>query len=633
MALFEVPGWSMPSPPVSAKKRKRGHSLQNSDQLRAAEANVEKLIHSLDAGKNTPDAPNQKKKRKHDRGHSQLDKDLATSSAPLVTFPSVKLCRTENGGGASVNKKKRKGKPNSTVEEDRTGPSLPRSKASTSTQNDNDSGLTSLQKGMRVSLNGARFRWINELLYKSESSKAAKMMKDDSNVFKDYHVGFRYQVQSWPRNPVSHYVSELSSYPPKTVIADLGCGDADLAKALHSKGFNVLSFDLVSDDTFVVEADICSHLPLPGSEPLSTKLSEGEAQIVDVAVCALSLMSTNWPKCISEAWRILHPGGELKIAEVASRFTDVDDFIALIASLGFKLKKKVDLRRWFARSRLTSAFQDDENSHFTLFSFKKVARAALSEKEWAAVMSRGRVLQPCEYKRRDIPNLGEYLWRSRRTLRANIMPGKRNVLSHPLVNARLSQLRLATTSPKDFREGVRDISLVLGIEASRELEEDIFQGQTPVGPFTGSVIRPRIGLTPILRAGLGMADALLTLFPTASVYHLGLFREKVSLQPVEYYSKLPSVPTVDVCFLLDPLVATGGTACAALTMLLDWGIPLSKIKLLVVLGSEEGLRHIEMDYPDLEEILIWVAAVDPKLTCDGLVSPGLGDTGDRLFNT
>jgi len=211
-----------------------------------------------------------------------------------------------------------------------------------------------------------------------------------------------------------------------------------------------------------------------------------------------------------------------------------------------------------------------------------------------------------------------------------VMPGKRHVLSHPVVNARLSQLRLATTNPKDFREGIHDISFVLGVEASRDLEQESFDGQTPIAPFRGTTIKPRIGLTPILRAGLGMADALLKLFPAAPVYHLGLFREKVSLQPVEYYSKLPPVPPVDTVFLLDPLVATGGTACAALTMLVDWGIPASKIKLLVVLGSEPGLAHIEESYPDLE---IWVAAVDTDLTSDGLIYPGLGDTGDRMFNT
>ncbi|KAI0796531.1 uracil phosphoribosyltransferase-domain-containing protein [Abortiporus biennis] len=204
------------------------------------------------------------------------------------------------------------------------------------------------------------------------------------------------------------------------------------------------------------------------------------------------------------------------------------------------------------------------------------------------------------------------------------------VLSHPIVNSRLSKLREASTTPKEFREGIYDISLVLGLESSRQLEQETYAGQTPIGPFTGSSIKPRIGITPILRAGLGMTDAILNLFPSAPVYHLGIFREKTTLQPVEYYSKLPSVPPVDLVYLLDPLIATGGTACAALNMILDWGIPLDKIKLLCVLASEDGLQRVKNEYPGLE---IWVAAVDPQLTKDGLISPGLGDTGDRLFNT
>ncbi|PIL36912.1 hypothetical protein GSI_00602 [Ganoderma sinense ZZ0214-1] len=205
-----------------------------------------------------------------------------------------------------------------------------------------------------------------------------------------------------------------------------------------------------------------------------------------------------------------------------------------------------------------------------------------------------------------------------------------HVLQHPVVNARLSKLRQTTTTGKEFREGIRDISLILGIEASRDLEEETFNGQTPIGPFTGSVIKPKIGLTPVLRAGLGMTDALLNLFPEARVYHLGIFREKVSLHPVEYYSKLPKDPNVDQVFLLDPLIATGGTACAALAMLVDWGIPENKIKLLCVLASEVGLGHVQAQHPGVD---VWVATVDPSLTPDGLISPGLGDTGDRLYNT
>ncbi|OAX42920.1 hypothetical protein K503DRAFT_682308 [Rhizopogon vinicolor AM-OR11-026] len=248
---------------------------------------------------------------------------------------------------------------------------------------DGVSGLTSLQKGMKESLDGARFRWINELLYKSDSSEAVRMMKEDPAVFNDYHSGFRHQVQSWPSNPVSHYISQLSSYPQNTVIADLGCGDAALARGLSSKKLKVLSFDLVSDGAYIVAADICSSVPLPGSEPSSSQKSEGEAQVVDVVVCALSLMGTNWPQCIREAWRILKPGGELKIAEVASRFSDVDEFVSLISSTGFKMKTK-----------------DDHNSHFTLFEFKKVPRTTKTNKEWSEVMSKGDILKPCEYKRR-----------------------------------------------------------------------------------------------------------------------------------------------------------------------------------------------------------------------------------------
>ncbi|KAI5124857.1 hypothetical protein M0805_007290 [Coniferiporia weirii] len=203
------------------------------------------------------------------------------------------------------------------------------------------------------------------------------------------------------------------------------------------------------------------------------------------------------------------------------------------------------------------------------------------------------------------------------------MPGKTNILSHPVVNAKLSQLRQTSTSTKEFREGIRQISTFLAIEASRSLEESTFEGTTPVAPFTGKVIKPRIGLTPILRAGLGMTESLLDLFPTAKVYHIGLFREKISLQPVEYYSKLPSEVTVDVCYLLDPLVATGGTACAALQMLIDWGLPIKNIKLLCVLASEAGLKKVSEEFPDLE---IWAAAVDHTLTPEGIITPGLGDT-------
>ncbi|KAI0282336.1 UDP-N-acetylglucosamine 1-carboxyvinyltransferase [Russula aff. rugulosa BPL654] len=190
-----------------------------------------------------------------------------------------------------------------------------------------------------------------------------------------------------------------------------------------------------------------------------------------------------------------------------------------------------------------------------------------------------------------------------------------HVLSHPLVNTRLAKLRQVSTTSKEFREGIHELSIMVGYEASRDLEEISVQGAWIHAHIT---------------RGLGMTDGLLTLFPDAPVYHLGIYREKVSLQPVEYYSKLPPSPPIDLVFLLDPLIATGGTATAALHMITDWGIPLNKIKLLCILASEEGLKNLSRQFPGLE---VWAAAVDPHLTKDGLISPGLGDTGDRLNNT
>lgn len=152
------------------------------------------------------------------------------------------------------------------------------------------------------------------------------MMREDPQIFEEvslrlppfhtstkltnfqYHTGFRHQVLSWPTNPVEHYVSVFSSYPPKTIIADLGCGDAALAKGLLTKGLSVISFDLVSDSKYVVEADVCTKIPLPGSEGSEDEKSSGEGQVVDVVVFALSLMGVNWLNSLREAWRILRPG-------------------------------------------------------------------------------------------------------------------------------------------------------------------------------------------------------------------------------------------------------------------------------------------------------------------------------------
>ncbi|BGO91396.1 hypothetical protein NBRC10512_007137 [Rhodotorula toruloides] len=205
------------------------------------------------------------------------------------------------------------------------------------------------------------------------------------------------------------------------------------------------------------------------------------------------------------------------------------------------------------------------------------------------------------------------------------------LVSHPIVQSKISELRNSQTSSHRFRALIKEITTVLGIEATRDLPLKDVQGlQSPIDSYTGKAIAPKIGLSPILRAGIGMTDPMLDLFPDASVFYLGLFREKVSLQPVEYYQKLPPQPTVDTLYLLDPLVATGGTAIAAISILLDWGLDISQIKLLSILGSKPGLEKVAEAYPGLQ---IFTCAVDEVLTEDGYVRPGVGDTGDRLFNT
>lgn len=387
MALFDVPGWTVPTNPTPAQggPRKRKRNQHCPDDLQSARANLDKLVRML--GDGPPDIDSRPSKKNKSRAKVNVQGVASSQGSPesrKVEVPTPKASIPKDvavGSKTKTNKRHRGSKNSKSTSAEKSGPSDSPSKHPLPVQE--KSGLTPLQKHMKQNLGGARFRLINERLYKSDSAEAVEMMKKDPKVFQEYHDGFRHQVQSWPSNPVSHYIDELSKYPPKTVIVDLGCGEAALAKALHPKNFNVLSFDLLSDETFVVEADICSRLPLPGSEPSSVERTEGEGQIVDIVVCALSLMSTNWLGCIREAWRILRPGGELKIAEVASRFTAVEDFAALVRDVGFKLKKK-----------------DDRNTHFTLFQFKKVARATIPEQEWSGLLSRGGVLKPCEYKRR-----------------------------------------------------------------------------------------------------------------------------------------------------------------------------------------------------------------------------------------
>lgn len=202
------------------------------------------------------------------------------------------------------------------------------------------------------------------------------------------------------------------------------------------------------------------------------------------------------------------------------------------------------------------------------------------------------------------------------------------VSRHPAILHKLALLRDETTEPKKFRELVREISWLVGYEALEDARLRSIRVRTPLEEIDGSQLADRIGLIPILRAGLGMVDAMLELMPTAQVWHLGLFRDERTLRPVEYYNKLPDRATVDLCLILDPMLATGGSASAAIEVLKDWGA--SRIKLINLIAAPEGVRTVATAHPD---VAIHCAALDRQLNERGYIMPGLGDAGDRQFGT
>jgi len=193
---------------------------------------------------------------------------------------------------------------------------------------------------------------------------------------------------------------------------------------------------------------------------------------------------------------------------------------------------------------------------------------------------------------------------------------------------KLALLRQETTEPKKFRELVREISWLVGYEALADARLHPIEVRTPLEEIEGSQLADRIGLIPILRAGLGMVDAMLELMPTAQVWHLGLFRDERTLRPVEYYNRLPDSATVDLCLILDPMLATGGSATAAIEVLKRWGA--TRIKLINLIAAPEGVRAVSQAHPD---VAIHCAALDRQLDERGYILPGLGDAGDRQFGT
>ncbi|KAJ3228382.1 hypothetical protein HK099_002887 [Clydaea vesicula] len=210
---------------------------------------------------------------------------------------------------------------------------------------------------------------------------------------------------------------------------------------------------------------------------------------------------------------------------------------------------------------------------------------------------------------------------------------KVQILNHPLVIHKLSVLRNKETSPKEVRELLKELSLLLALESTRDLPL-ISKGEqlSPVGSYEGFKIGQNVGLFPILRAGLGLMDGFLSMVPTAKTHHLGLYREKSTFLPVEYYNKLPSTCAIEAGFVLDPMIATAGTAIASVSILKDWG--LKNIKFCCVVASRVGLDSLIAAHPDIEIYVYEIfCAVDEVLTSGKYIVPGLGDAGDRIFNT
>src|SRR6516165_2394491 len=203
-----------------------------------------------------------------------------------------------------------------------------------------------------------------------------------------------------------------------------------------------------------------------------------------------------------------------------------------------------------------------------------------------------------------------------------------HVSNHPLVRHKQTQLRDTKTDPASFRTLVRELAQLLFFEAAGDLRVEPASVPTPLTNYAGERVAETVGLLPILRAGLGMAGAVLDLLPTAQVWHLGLYRDHETLKPVTYYNKLPPTPTIERAMVLDPMLATGGSAVAAVDVLKQSGM--KRIQYLGLIAAPEGVKLLREMHPDVP---IYLAAIDERLNERGYIVPGLGDAGDRQFNT
>ena len=207
--------------------------------------------------------------------------------------------------------------------------------------------------------------------------------------------------------------------------------------------------------------------------------------------------------------------------------------------------------------------------------------------------------------------------------------GRTVVMDHPLIAHKISYIRREDVGTKEFREMISEIAQLMCYEATRDLKTEDVKIKTPVAEMTGKMLTgKKLAIVPILRAGLGMVDGMLSLIPTAKVGHIGLYRDPETLEPVEYYCKLPADCGEREVFVVDPMLATGGSSASAIRILKEKGV--RHISFLCILAAPEGLKRMRQEHPDID---IYIGALDDGLNDHGYIVPGLGDAGDRIFGT
>lgn len=203
------------------------------------------------------------------------------------------------------------------------------------------------------------------------------------------------------------------------------------------------------------------------------------------------------------------------------------------------------------------------------------------------------------------------------------------LMNHPLIQHKIGWIRRSSTGSKDFRNMVSEIAMLMCYEATRDLELKDIEIETPICMTTVKELKgKKLAVVPILRAGLGMVDGMLSMIPAAKVGHIGLYRDPDTLEPVEYYCKLPEDCCEREVFVVDPMLATGGSSAAAIQMLKDKGV--KNIRFLCIIAAPEGVEHMKQAHPDVD---IYIGALDERLNEHGYIVPGLGDAGDRIFGT